>query len=128
MIKRHLQRLKKIITKADLILTGCLFLTAVLIFILIADPNNNAEVYIYKHNELLNKFKLTDQRQIIEIEPGIELEIKDKKIRLIKSTCQNQNCVKQGWTSSLPIVCVPNELIIVIKSSRKSKDPVLITS
>jgi len=128
MIQSHLQIAKKIVTRADIILAGILMITAVLAFILISNPDNNSEVYIYQHNQLLHKFRLTVQRQIIEIEPGIVLEIKDKKVRLIKSSCQNQTCIKQGWTSNLPIVCVPNELIIVIKNSRKSKEPALITS
>jgi len=128
MIKHHLYKIRKVITKADLILIFILISSSVLSFIHSNRNPNNAEVLIYIHNELFDRVELTTQRQIIEIETGITLEIKDRKIRLTSSTCREQFCVKQGWTKSLPIICVPNELLITIKSKKKEKDPLLITS
>jgi len=46
---------------------------------------------------------------VVEIAPG--------KIRVREADCPDQVCVSQGWieTSRLPIVCLPNQLIISIE-------------
>ena len=50
---------------------------------------------------------------------------KDGKVRIKASTCKNKYCVKQGWSNRFPIICIPNEVSVVIKS--KKKEEMLIT-
>ena len=47
----------------------------------------------------------------VEVEPG--------RIRVARADCPDQVCVRQGWISDgvLPIVCLPNGLVIEIPSS-----------
>ncbi|MCR5218960.1 NusG domain II-containing protein [Treponema sp.] len=49
-------------------------------------------------------------------------EIKDRKVRIIDSPCQNKNCVNQGWHS--PLVCLPNEVIITIEDQGEDYDAI----
>ena len=45
------------------------------------------------------------------------LEVKDSKMRAIDVECPNHDCEAMGWVSRdfpMPIVCLPNNLIVVI--------------
>ena len=41
-------------------------------------------------------------------------EIKDGRVHITDSACPNKTCVAQGWHS--PLVCLPNKVIITVKS------------
>ena len=47
-------------------------------------------------------------------------EIKDKKVRIIDSPCQNKTCIKQGFHT--PLVCLPNNVIITVISGHENRD------
>lgn len=44
----------------------------------------------------------------------------DKGIRVEGITCPNHDCEKQGWVNiaNLPIVCIPNDVRVVIESEK----------
>ena len=92
--------------------------------ILIKDDISAKQVEINYHNKLITSVPLTKDK-IIELDEGIIVEIKGEKVRIKESTCKNKYCVKQGWSSNFPIICVPNEVSVVIKS--KKKEEMLIT-
>ena len=127
MIKHHIRAAKKILTKADIILILILLVLAVSLLSMIRSKNENGIAYIYLHNELVKEIELTDEQKTIIINQDITLEIQQRKIRVLHSNCHEQICVKQGWSANLPIVCVPNELLIVIKRTN-SQEKMLITS
>ena len=54
----------------------------------------------------------------ISVEPG--------RIRVEHANCPDQVCVKQGWIqdSALPIVCLPNKLLIEITGGEERADAV----
>ena len=54
----------------------------------------------------------------ISVEPG--------RIRVEHANCPDQVCVNQGWIqdSALPIVCLPNKLIIEITGGEEGTDAV----
>ena len=54
----------------------------------------------------------------VEVEPG--------RIRILKADCPDQICVNQGWISdsSVPIVCLPNKLVIEIIGGEDAFDAV----
>jgi hypothetical protein len=56
----------------------------------------------------------------VNLHNGMILEVYDSRIRVKKSHCQNQICVKQGWikTANDIIVCVPNRTIIYLKKNK----------
>jgi len=112
--------LRKIVTSADVILICFLLIISVFILLLIKDDISAKQVEISYHNELLVSTPLNKDR-IIELDEGIIIEIKDNKVRVKESTCKNKYCVKQSWNKRFPIICVPNEIAVVIKSKQKEK-------
>jgi len=120
---KNLADLKKIFTKADFILIVFLILFSGIFLMMIKNHNSEKIVEIYHHNILLRSESLI-QDKLIEIEGGITIEIKNQKIRMKESNCKKQVCVQQGWNDTFPIICVPNELSIVIK---QRKEDILIT-
>lgn len=62
----------------------------------------------------LDLSKETDRTITIDNEYGRNvIEIKDGKIRMLEADCPDKICVDTGWLGgSVPIVCLPNKLII----------------
>lgn len=61
-----------------------------------------------------------DKNGIYSVQGEIGLtvfEIKDGKVRIIDSPCPNKTCITQGWHN--PLVCLPNKVMITIKSEGK---------
>ncbi len=63
-----------------------------------------------------------DKDRLIKLDHNIVVEIKDNKVRVKSSPCRNQICVKQGWSSSQPIICAPEKLSVVIKSEDSEEE------
>lgn len=40
------------------------------------------------------------------------VEIKDGRIRMLEGECPDHICVDTGWLEDVPIVCLPNRLVI----------------
>ena len=72
---------------------------------------NNNYVKIIKDGIVIKELSLSDD-QIFEIDEHAVVEIRAGKIRMKKSDCPGQHCVKQGWSSQVPIICVPHKLVI----------------
>ena len=51
------------------------------------------------------------------------IEIKDGKIRVKSAECPDKTCVETGWlsSSSMPIVCLPNHLVIEFTDGNNSE-------
>lgn len=47
------------------------------------------------------------------------LEIKNSKVRMKEADCANQICIKQGWISKGTIVCLPNNIVVIVGSGTK---------
>lgn len=56
------------------------------------------------------------ENQIIEVEyegRTNQIQVENGKIRVSKADCPDNTCVHMGWLdSAVPIVCLPNHLII----------------
>ena len=67
-----------------------------------------------------------DEDGTIALTENIEIEILDKRVRMIKNDCPKQICFQQGWISRSGqiLCCVPNKVLIEIISSNKSVDGV----
>ena len=57
----------------------------------------------------------------------IELD-KDKGVRVKEVDCYDNTCYKQGWVNitNLPIVCIPNDVRIVITSTKGNSSDIII--
>lgn len=127
MSKQHIKAIGRILTKADLILISIIVIAAAIIFYTLHNSNQLKNVYVYEYGELIKILPLTEKQQIVLIREGIKIEIRNYKVRMLSSTCPHQSCVKQGWSDNLPIVCVPNQIFLVIKT-KKPQARMLITS
>ncbi|MBR1763831.1 MAG: NusG domain II-containing protein [Ruminococcus sp.] len=99
-------------TIAGAIFVGALIWCAVLIF----KPHGDT-VYIKQDGEVIYNLDLskeTDRKFDIEYNGSRNtVEIKDGKIRICEADCPDRVCVHTGWlTSDIPIVCLPNRLVI----------------
>jgi len=47
------------------------------------------------------------------------LEIKNSKVRMKEADCSNQICIKHGWISRGTIVCLPNNIVVIVGSGIK---------
>lgn len=122
MKRNQLLQIRKILTKADVILIIALILISLILFYSLRSNSPGKTVEIYHHNRLIRSTTLENDESI-RISENILIEIKDGRIRIADNNCKNQTCVKQGWTDSFPIICVPNEIAVIIKDN----DRMLIT-
>ncbi|MDD2229296.1 MAG: NusG domain II-containing protein [Candidatus Cloacimonetes bacterium] len=81
-------------------------------------------VFIYKDNQLLSVYPI-NKNEIIRIDEHNTISISNGKVRMIAADCPDKRCVKQGYSSSMPIICMPNHLIIEIKAKEKTRKLIL---
>ncbi len=112
-------KLRLIVTRADVVLI-VLFLAVASALFAVYNRSEGSIVEIRYGDRLIGQYRL-EQNQVIEIDEGIAAEIREGKIRMLRSTCPHQVCVQQGWTSSpaTPIVCVPRRVFIRIVSEKQ---------
>jgi hypothetical protein len=103
----------------DLILIVGLLATSV--FFITTSKVSNGTVIIQYENKVIGRYPI-DINKKVTFEGALgemAIEIKNGKVRMIESKCPLQLCIKQGWISSpsVPIVCVPNKVIVYIKNN-----------
>ncbi len=84
----------------------------------------HSQVYIYKDNQLFGIYSL-EKDKIIKIDMHNTVEIKNGKVRMKFSDCPDKRCVKQGFTKSMPIICLPRKVVIEINDNGKQKKLIL---
>lgn len=119
--------------KAAVIISAFLILSASLslLYLLIPCPGSGAAgggytADIYQDGMLLYSIPLSDTAQsqtfVIEsAEGGInEIEIRPGSIGIISADCPDRLCVRQGFItdSKLPITCLPNRLVILLRPAQ----------
>lgn len=80
-------------------------------------------VQVVRDGTVLYTFDLSaEQDRTIRLDYGGSyniIEIKDGKIRVKEAGCKDNTCVKMGWlSSSAPVVCLPNHLVIEFTRGR----------
>ncbi len=81
--------------------------------------------FIYKNNELFGIYHLNkDQR--IEIDEHNIVLIKDNRVLMIEADCHDKRCVKQGGSDFLPIICLPNKVVIEIKQNAQERSKMIL--
>lgn len=77
------------------------------------------EASIYHDGKLLKRLSLKEDREIPLEDGKMLIEIKDGKIRVLKSDCPRQVCARVGWIahSGEAITCVPYKTVIEIGSA-----------
>jgi len=85
-------------------------------------------VVIYKDDDVIWTLSMQKDR-IIQLEPfGVSMvvEIRDQKVRVLSSSCQQQICVRKGWTGQVhnPIICIPNKITIDVTGADPGYDAI----
>lgn len=104
--------------KSDIILILTLSIFISFSF-LVFKPNKSNIANVYYENNIIKTIDLNkDAFYNVEGYNGIVLiEVKNKKIRVKKEKSPNNLCSKQGFVDSVPIICLPNKIIIKIETS-----------
>ena len=113
-------------------LIGVILVCSALPLLLLRGDGESGQARILLHGEELRTVDLTDaasetfvvegedgQRNVVAVEPG--------RIRVTEASCPDQVCVRQGWIDSagIPVVCLPNGLVIEITGVEEGPDIIL---
>ena len=97
---------------------GLIFAVSLLCCWISLRPSSKDTVEVIQDGTILYSFSLSEmenQSIAITYEGGNNLiAIEDGKICVAEADCPDQTCVRSGWLQSetLPIVCLPNRLVI----------------
>lgn len=105
---------------ADIILIITIIILALLSILWFQKQRNNKQVYIYKDSELVGVYSLAEPKEIV-IDQHNTVRIQDKKVLMLSSDCPDKRCVKQGKTDAIPIICLPNRVVIEVKRDEKER-------
>lgn len=121
---KHLKAVASELKLADFVLIILILAIGTISAINVFKTRDDAVVSVYKGDRLWGEFPL-DVDRVIRVDEHNTFQIKDGKVSMIHADCPDKRCVKQGSTSKLPIICLPNELTIQIKSQRGEAPHVL---
>lgn len=112
------------LTISDVVLILIVLVTAILLLLNKSGSSQSSYVYVYKNNQLVEKHSISENTTIT-IDEHNTIQISGGRVRMIKADCPDKRCIKQGWTSRMPIMCLPNELIIEIKNNDTDRKLIL---
>ncbi|MBI2441790.1 MAG: NusG domain II-containing protein [Lentisphaerae bacterium] len=79
-------------------------------------PANAAKALVYHDRVLWREIDLSSDRVYSGIagRPGMDLEVRRSRVRIVKADCPRQLCRHSGWLSrpGQSVVCLPNRLLI----------------
>lgn len=102
-------------------------ISGIVVFYMQSSNSSSAIVKISAKGKLY-KTLLLNSVQSIEVKTDLGtniVEIDSGKVRIKKSDCANQICVKEGWIkkSGQSIVCLPHKLVVEIVSGKAQAGP-----
>lgn len=112
------------ITVADVFLIITILFGAAGSYYYLNNGRSNSSAYIYYRNSLIGIYSLA-QEQTIQINAECSAEIMNGKIRIASSDCPDKRCVKQGWSNKMPIICLPNQIVIEIRNQKEQQMHIL---
>lgn len=84
------------------------------------DRESRKKVLVYENNKVIKEINIISPKaeNYYFKDNRIQLEINERKVRILKSDCPRKICVHTGWIESpaQTIVCIPNKLLIEITS------------
>ncbi|MCB5262507.1 MAG: NusG domain II-containing protein [Candidatus Cloacimonetes bacterium] len=110
-------KLLKKLSISDVILILACLIVAVLLWRNHAATDDKM-LYIYKGDVLWGEYSLS-QDLLIEIDQHNTVQISDGKARMLSSDCPDKRCVKQGFNQTMPIICLPNRLVLEFEHRAK---------
>lgn len=127
----NFREILKVTTFADRILFSVLTLLSLLCLIFIRSliPASDS-VEIAVDGKLEYVLSLTEEKTVAVqgLHGTTFVEIRDHRVRVTDSPCQNKLCIQQGWVAHGVIACLPNKVVITIgKTGEKGSAPDAVT-
>ena len=124
-MRERLRWLRAYLTPADLVLLAALLLSGFLSIPIIGSQFSGAsEALVTIDGKPVYTLRFAhDGRVVIDAPLGpVEIEVKNGRIRVVRSSCPDQFCVAQRPVTPFGgvIVCAPNRLVIQAKRKRVS--------
>ena len=109
-------------SRFDLIFIGVILALSIFYILRVGlrqPASKSATALIYLKDSLLEEVDLRKDKMIPLLSGRMQIEVKGEKIRVAESDCPHHICVNMGWIkySGQTIVCVPNRVMIEIKSA-----------
>lgn len=117
-------------TKFWMLLLGALLLVSAVASVLLLRARGGSVARVYQDGALLYTIALdeVDAPYTLTVEGAVTnvLYIEPGRICVGRSSCPDQVCVHQGWISNgvVPVVCLPNGLVIRIEGETGELDTV----
>lgn len=117
--------------KIWLIILGAIVIVSAVATVLIwRAPTSHARIYIDNVLvEVVDLSAVTDRREILVKRGNVAnvVAVEYGRIRMYSANCPDHICVRQGWFSGglMPIVCLPNRVVIVLDSVDNNIDAVV---
>lgn len=106
--------LRERLSLADTLLAGAVLIAIVLSALAFCRKDESRYVHIYKDNRSVGIYPLNEDR-VIRIDEHNTVGIRDSRVMMLKSDCPRQTCVRQGAGDTLPIICLPNRVVVEIR-------------
>jgi len=100
---------------ADTILILIVILTIVVSSQIFLSGKEEKSVYVYKNDRLLGVYPI-NQDKTLQIDEHNSVRIQNSKVKMLSADCPDRRCVKQSSTDMLPIVCLPNHVVVEIRA------------
>jgi len=131
-VKRIFLQIWHIASPADRVIIIATFLLASGSFFFFRSGNDDrTEVWISVNNRLKYRVLLSQDRELsVQGQLGtVDIRIQDKKVWVTKSSCPHKICMRMGKISKAGqmIVCVPNQVVITLRSCHKNLNLDVIT-
>jgi len=115
------------LTRYDIILIAGLLAVAIVgLGVVRFRTGGTSEVVISVDGEEAIRVPLSEDRRFsVDGKFGkTEIEIKDKRVRVVDSPCKRKICVQSGWIDRpyQTIICVPNRVVINLQSSKDRRE------
>ena len=85
------------------------------------------QVQVMQHGQVLYTLSLDEEQSLTIAAPNggsNTVTVDNGQVCVSHATCPDQVCVNQGWvnTDAVPIVCLPNQLVIQVKGGEQDLD------
>jgi hypothetical protein len=108
--------LREKLTLADVLLIISLILIIGLSAGMALRKKDDRMVYISKNNQNVGIYPL-NKDITIRIDEHNTVKITNSKVMMSYADCPDKRCVKQGAGDLLPIICLPNQVVVEIRSN-----------
>lgn len=116
------KKMKNKTLRNDLIILGILVVLIGGLF-LFKSKQQGAKIVIKRNDQIEGYYSLDDD-QVINIDNENKIQIKNHEVFMIKATCPDHLCIKQGKINKkgATIVCLPHHLVVEVIEGNEGKE------